>query len=79
MVSRTNYSIVQYTVFCEIDLSLSRNTTQAAVINIFKIRILLNTYAFFLKMFIIAVCVVFLLKLRWPKSKSLYDLSLLSN
>ena len=24
-------------------------------------------------MFITAVCVIFLIKLRWPKSKSLYD------
>ena len=24
-------------------------------------------------MFITAVCVIFLLKLRWPKNKSLYD------
>ena len=25
-------------------------------------------------MFITAVCVIFLIKLRWPKSKSLYDI-----
>ena len=25
------------------------------------------------KMFITAVCVIFLVKLRWPKTKSLYD------
>ena len=30
-----------------------------------------------LKMFITAVCVVFLLKLRWPKNKSLYESNLL--
>ena len=28
-----------------------------------------------LKMFVTAVCVVFLIKLRWPKRKSLYDTS----
>ena len=25
-------------------------------------------------MFITAVCVIFLIKLRWPKNKSLYDI-----
>ena len=33
------------------------------------IKMLLNT------MFITAVCVIFLIKLRWPKNKSLYDTS----
>ena len=28
-------------------------------------------------MFITAVCVIFLIKLRWPKSKSLYDTALI--
>ena len=39
-----------------------------------KIRNVKFTNAY-LKMFITAVCVVFLIKLRWPKSKSLYSLN----
>ena len=30
-------------------------------------------------MFITAVCVIFLIKLRWPKTKSLYDTVVLVN
>ena len=65
-----------------------RNRTQTMVINIFNLLIFINLTSRMLtqlirnvkfirmgklNMFIIALCVLFLIKLRWPKNKSLNE------
>ena len=65
-----------------------RNRTQTMVINIFNLLIFINLTSRMLtqlirnvnlirmgklNMFIIALCVLFLIKLRWPKKKSLNE------
>ena len=56
-----------------------KNKTQTAVINILNLRIVIKTYTLHViikmckfNMFITAVCVSVLIKLRWPRNKSIF-------
>ena len=52
-----------------------RNSTQTAVTNMTIKRMLKNKiiHMRFIVMLVTAVCVLFLIKLRWPKKKNFYD------